>query len=87
MPDGKKGLEGLMDTLFLNEDQLRELTGRKMRRLQIETLRVMGIPFRVNAAGRPVVCRSAVEGTGPSYNPEPKSEWQPAVLSHGQKAN
>ena len=38
--------------LFLNDHELRELTGRAIRRLQIAALRDMLIPFRVNAIGR-----------------------------------
>lgn len=64
--------------LFLTDSELRELTGRKLRTLQIAALRDMGIPFRINAAHRPVVCRSAVEGhSAPA--PEPQA-WAPAVL-------
>lgn len=49
-------------TMFLSADQVEELTGRKLKRLQIEQLRKMGIPFFVNAAGRPIVTRTAIEG-------------------------
>lgn len=76
-----------MEPLFLNDDQLRELTGRKVRRCQIESLRQMGIPFRINAAGRPVVCRSAVEGGKSAATSTTDSGWTPRVLQHGQKAN
>lgn len=73
--------------LFLSDDELAQLTGRKIRRLQIEALRLMGVPFRVNLAGRPVVCRSAIEGREPAYTAEPIPSWQPAVLSHGPKTH
>lgn len=76
-----------MEPLFLSDDQLRELTGRKVRRCQIESLRQMGIPFRVNAAGRPVVCRSAVEGGKSAVTSPTDSGWTPRVLQHGQKTN
>lgn len=64
--------------LFLTDSELRELTGRKLRTLQIAALRDMGIPFRINAAQRPVVCRSAVEGHS-MIAAEPKG-WAPDVL-------
>ena len=48
--------------MFLTDDELAELTGRKLRRLQIEALKLMMIPFRVNAIGRPIVTREAVLG-------------------------
>lgn len=74
-----------MSTLFITDDELRELTGRKIRRCQIDALRTMGVPFRVNAAGRPVVCRSAVEGKPSTYTEEPTG-WTPRVI-HGQKTH
>jgi hypothetical protein len=75
-----------MEPLFLNDDQLKELTGRVVRRCQIESLRQMGIPFRVNAAGRPVVCRSAVEGGKSAATSASDSSWTPRVL-HGKATN
>jgi hypothetical protein len=68
-----------MKTLFLTASELSELTGRKRHQHQIAWLRLSGIPFRVNAAGRPVVCRSAVEGT-PGPISTPGQDWQPRVL-------
>lgn len=75
-----------MEPMFLSDDQLRELTGRKVRRCQIESLRQMGIPFRVNAAGRPVVCRSAVEGGKSAATSASDTSWTPRVL-HGKATN
>lgn len=67
-----------MTPLFLTPQEMQELTARKSNRGQIAALRAMGIPFRVNAAGRPVVCRSAVEG---QPAPPPAAEvWRPAAL-------
>jgi hypothetical protein len=62
--------------MFLSADELIVLTGRRQKLKQIATLRKMGIAFYVNAAGRPVVARSAVEGKTPTEAPKPK--WQPA---------
>lgn len=67
--------------MFLTDDELAILTGRKLKRLQIETLRRMGVPFLINACGKPVVTRSAVEGRG-SPAPAEKTTWRPAVLQH-----
>ena len=47
---------------FLSADDVRELTGRTNRKLQVDALRRMGIPFWINAIGRPVVPRTAIEG-------------------------
>lgn len=48
--------------MFLTEDEIKALTGRTVKRLQCEQLRKNGIPFFVNASGRPVVAKSAIEG-------------------------
>jgi hypothetical protein len=69
--------------LFLNDEQIDELTGRKVRRLQCDALRLMGIPFHINMAGKPIVCRSALEGRPPAHN-QKSQEWHPAVLRHGK---
>ena len=71
-----------MTTMFLQEDETAVLTGRKQKNLQVEQLRRMGIPFFVNALGRAVVARAAVEGR--SVPPAPvtlaKQPWVPQVL-------
>ncbi|WP_244144447.1 DUF4224 domain-containing protein [Paraburkholderia tropica] len=59
------------------------LTGRKVKSKQVESLRRMGVPFFVNACGRAVVARSAIEGrTGVANRGESgaRSGWSPAVL-------
>lgn len=75
-----------MSSVFLDEEDLAMLTGRKLRRLQIQWLRTSGIPFFVNAAGRPVVTRAAVEGS--SKHTEPASgvlsKWQSRVVAPHQ---
>ena len=65
--------------MFLTDAELAILTGRKLKRLQIEALRKMGVPFLVNACGKPVVTKSAIEGRG-SPAPAEKTTWRPAVL-------
>lgn len=54
--------EELMMAMFLTPDELADLTGRKIKSKQIEALRRMGLPFHVNAVGKPVVTVSALEG-------------------------
>lgn len=68
------------DPLFLTDDELAELTGRRVRRLQIEALRKMMIPFRVNALGRPVVTRAAVLGQQ-SVQATPAPRWSPSLVA------
>ena len=70
------------DDMFLTDEQLVKLTGRKFKTKQCEQLKVMGIPFRANAAGKPIVCRVHVEGMEPVANdPAPEeSGWVPNKL-------
>lgn len=72
---------------FLTADDVAELTGIKRGRdgmtreqLQVMQLRQMGLAFFVNAAGRPIVTKTAIEGGNASQSN--KQTWQPAVLSH-----
>jgi hypothetical protein len=64
---------------FLNNAEVAQLTGRKMKGRQIDALRKMGIPFFVNAIGRAVVARCAVEGRMTAA-PQQKTPWVPRVL-------
>lgn len=61
--------------MFLTADDLVELTGRRIKSKQIEALRRMGLPFHVNAVGKPVVPASAIEGRKPP--PASAPMWQP----------
>lgn len=64
---------------FLTDEEVRRLTARKLKTKQIESLRRMGIPFFVNAIGRPVVTRVAVIG-GNFKSQEFAPAWTPKVL-------
>lgn len=71
-----------MSTLFIDDDELQKLTGRKIKSKQIQWLLQEGIPFRKSATGHPVVTRTAVEGrdskvadAAPARTP-----WVPRVL-------
>ncbi len=64
--------------MFLTEDEVAELTGRKIKRLQIEQLQKMAIPFYVNAVGRPIVVRAVLEGRKQQETVKPR--WEPKVL-------
>lgn len=68
-----------MSALFLNDEELATLTGRRHKSRQIEWLRTTGIPFRVNATGHPVVTRGVIEGR----KDEPaaaQQRWVPRVV-------
>ena len=74
-----------MSDLFLNDEEVVILTGRKTKSKQIEALRKMGVAFFVNAVNRPMVTRAAIEGTKSQVNLE-KPSWVPAVLMPGYVA-
>lgn len=63
-----------MADMFLDQDDLVILTGRKIKSKQIEALRRMGLPFHVNAVGKPVVARVAIEGRAADA-PSKKPVW------------
>lgn len=68
--------------MFLSIEELVELTGRKVKAKQIEALRLMGLPFFVNALGRPVVARAAIEGRANWVNERTvRPAWQPRVIA------
>ena len=64
--------------LFIEPEELRVLTGRKLKSKQIQWLRGEGIPFRINALGHPVVTRSTVENRKPE--PASRQGWNPRVM-------
>jgi len=64
-------------SIFLAPDDVAILTGKKKKSCQVDQLRTMGIPFYINAAGRPVVTIAALEGKKVD---ELDNEWKPAVL-------
>jgi hypothetical protein len=65
--------------IFLTADDVAVLTGRKLKSLQVQALRTMGIPFFINAIGRPVVARTAIDGKTAAA-PQEKSPWVPPGL-------
>ncbi|MFM0649391.1 DUF4224 domain-containing protein [Paraburkholderia bryophila] len=68
--------------MFLSTQELVQLTGRKVKAKQIDALRRMGIAFFVNALGRPVVTRAAVEGKlVVSRERTTQPAWHPRVMA------
>lgn len=61
---------------FLEDPDLKRLTGRQQKSRQIEWLRIAGIPFRVSATGHPVVLWAAVKGK----DVETTEAWRPRAL-------
>ncbi|MGQ5523567.1 DUF4224 domain-containing protein [Chitinimonas sp. PSY-7] len=73
--------------LFLTHDEVAELSGIKAGRKglsrdqrQIAWLRNSGIPFFVNAAGRPIITTASLIIS--NRDEQPKASWKPRVLSH-----
>jgi hypothetical protein len=68
-------------TGFLDDTDLKRLTGCGQKSRQIRWLRDAGIPFRVNATGHPVVTWAAVEGRQAAAEPSaPARGWTPRVI-------
>ena len=67
--------------MFLDDDELVTLTGRKAKRLQVEQLRIMMIPFHINALGKPVVARAAIIGMQQQAANTIKPAWSPRVVN------
>lgn len=66
----------MSESAFLSGQDVAILTGRKLKSCQVVQLRKMGIPFYINASGRPIVTRSAVEGLPPNII---KTTWEPTI--------
>lgn len=62
--------------MFISNEHLEKLTGKKQKSQQIAQLRKMGIPFFINASGHPVVTVVAVEGKAQSTKKTEKP-WTP----------
>ncbi|WP_081921913.1 DUF4224 domain-containing protein [Hydrogenophaga intermedia] len=81
--------------MFLTDDELAELTGRKQRARQVAALRAQGVPFVINAQGRPVVARSFFDGRpGSAAAAQPATPWRSNKLTqpgsrgrHGSKTD
>ena len=65
----------MSSSLFLSKDDVIALTGRKVKKLQIEMLKRMALPFWVNAIGHPMVPLSAINGPAKQPEPAPKKRW------------
>lgn len=62
-------------TVWLAPDEVHELTARKKWSAQCRALAAMGIPFRPNAVGRPLVERSAVLSAPPTAGKTNGPNW------------
>lgn len=71
---------------FLTPEEVAELTGVKTGRarrtreeLQADWLRTSGIPYFINARGRPIIVRAVLEGRKEEQPARPA--WRPRVIS------
>ena len=62
--------------MFLDDEELYILTGYRFKSKQVAELRRMGVPFRVNAFGRPAVAKAVIEGRKP--DPDQPKKWSPS---------
>ncbi|AIC11361.1 DUF4224 domain-containing protein [Xylella fastidiosa subsp. sandyi] len=62
-----------VSNLWLSPEEVTELTARKKWAAQTRALISMGIPFKPNAVGRPLVERAAVMSTTPTASPRRKA--------------
>jgi hypothetical protein len=65
--------------MFLSQEELVELTGKKRSRDQIDALKYMRVPHFVNTIGKPVVVRDNLLA-GMSHT-EAKAKWQPKITA------
>lgn len=73
-------------SLFLTDEELVTLTGRKRKASQVAALRAMAVPFRINAVGWPVVARATFEPSAtPAAAAAPEKTWEPGLA--GQRAS
>lgn len=65
-----------MSDTWLTPDEVQELTARHKWSAQCRALVRMGVPFRINAVGRPLVERTAVVSTPPEpAKRRPGPDW------------
>jgi len=71
-------------TDFLSVEEIEFLTGRKQKSMIIKQLNIMGIPFKQNANGYPIVRRDYAEikskKTKTELSTDTGSDWFPNVL-------
>ena len=64
-----------MSDTWLSPDEVEELTAKKRWSAQCRALGMMGIPFRPNAVGRPLVERVAVLSAPKTARKKPEPNW------------
>lgn len=65
-------------TLFLSDDEVAHLTGKRRASAQIRALLAMGIGFERRPDGSPVVLRSAIQPGNDDPAPAKEPQWDAA---------
>jgi hypothetical protein len=65
-------------TMFLDADEMADLTGYKQASKQIAQLKQQKIPFHINAAGHPKVARAILEGQRATVEKPKAATWSPS---------
>lgn len=65
-------------SMFLDADEMADLTGYKQASKQIAQLKLQKVPFHVNAAGHPKVARAILEGQRQADKPKTQASWSPS---------
>lgn len=63
------------DDTWLTPDEVVELTAKKRWAAQCRALAGMGVPFKPNAVGRPLVERAAVCSSKPDKRRKAEPDW------------
>jgi uncharacterized protein DUF4224 len=64
-----------MADTWLSPEEVEELTARQRYTAQCRQLAAMGVPFRPNAIGRPLVARDDVLKPAPKARKKPTPNW------------
>ena len=64
--------------MFLDDEELAELTGYRQARKQVAMLKRQGVPFYLNAAGHPRVVRAILEGKHAAKASTANTDWTPS---------
>jgi Domain of unknown function (DUF4224) len=62
--------------MFLTSEEVARLTGCKLKAKQCAQLKVLNIPFWLNARKQPIVAVAYING---SKETAPKQSWQPSI--------
>lgn len=74
-----------MADTWLTPEEVEDLTARQRWTAQCRMLAEMGVPFRPNAVGRPLVEREAVLSTAKAGRKKPQPNWD-AIRNGTSKA-